>query len=110
MIRCAPLYVAARLLSDAQAYARPVAVIAPETLTATGWVDVDGTSRYWTHPARYGEAFFDRHEIAAIENGNGLRRPRPPRRAPACRCRSPYGRIEEGVCWKCGRRVADSHQ
>jgi len=29
--------------------------------------------RYWTHPARYGEAFFDRREVAAIENGSGSR-------------------------------------
>jgi hypothetical protein len=83
-----------------------VAVVAAEqtALTATGWLPVLGTEgRYWTHPARYGEAFFDRREVAAIENGNGRRTKL--RRAPACRCRHPYGRLEEGICWKCGRRV-----
>jgi hypothetical protein len=85
-----------------------VAVVAAEetALTATGWLPVSGTEgRYWTHPARYGEAFFDRHEVAQIENPNGLRRAKP-RRAPACRCRLPYGRLEEGICWKCGKRVS----
>jgi hypothetical protein len=84
-----------------------VAAIAFEetALTATGWLPVSGTEgRYWTHRARYGEAFFDRHEVAAIENGNGQRKPML-RRAPACRCSLPYGRLEESICWKCGRRV-----
>lgn len=59
-----------------------MAVVAAEeaALTATGWLAVSGTEgRYWTHPARYGDAYFDRHEVAAIENGNGLRRPKPRR-------------------------------
>jgi hypothetical protein len=85
-----------------------VAVVAPEeaALTATGWLPVPGTEgRYWTHPARYGEAYFDRHEVAQIENGNGQQRTKP-RRAPACRCSLSYGRLEESICWKCGRRVS----
>ena len=84
-----------------------MATVAPEeaALTVTGWVPVSGTEgRYWTHPARYGEAQFDRSEVAAIENGNGRRRVAKPRRAPACRCRLPAGRLNEHICWWCGRR------
>jgi hypothetical protein len=81
-----------------------VAVLAPEeALAATGWVPVSGTEgRYWTHPARYGEAVFDSGEVEQIERGHHKRL--KPERAPACRCRLPYGRLEERVCWKCGRR------
>ena len=76
-------------------------VIAAE-LEATGWVPVDETGRY--HALRYGDAVFNRHEVASFE-GNGRRRERPPLRAPACHCRNPNGRLEEGICWKCGRKA-----
>jgi hypothetical protein len=80
-----------------------VAIIAPEALTATGWQAVDETPRYWSHPLRFGPAIFDRFEVDAIESRRD-RMPKP-RRAPACRCRNPDGRLEELICWKCGRRV-----
>ena len=63
-----------------------VAVIAPEALTATGWQPVDATARYWSHPLRFGPAILDRWEVDVL-------------------CRSPYGRLEERICWACGRRV-----
>jgi hypothetical protein len=79
-------------------------VIAPEALTATGWQPVDETARYWRHELRYGPAGFDRLEVDSIEQ---RQRPRPrPRRASPCLCLTPYGRLEEGICWKCGRRVS----
>jgi hypothetical protein len=80
-----------------------VAVIAPATLTATGWADVDGSGRYFSHAARFGPAIFDRNEVDALENRH--ERKSKPRRASACRCRLPYGRLEELICWKYGRRV-----
>lgn len=79
-----------------------VAVIAPEALTATGWQPVDSSARYWRHELRFGPAIFDRWEVDSIEQRG--QRPRPRRGSP-CLCRSPYGRLEEGICWKCGRRV-----
>jgi hypothetical protein len=82
-----------------------VAAIVPEALSATGWIAVDETARYWRHELRYGPAVFDRFEVDAIENGNGRRRHAAPRRALACRCRYPYGRLEEGTCLAYGRRA-----
>ena len=44
-------------------------VVAPDetALAATGWLATDSTRRYWSHPLRYGEAQFDRHEVAELE-------------------------------------------
>jgi hypothetical protein len=85
---------------------RAVAVIAPQALEATGWVATDSSGRYWRHELRYGaDATFDLNEITAIESrrrGGAAK----PRRAPACRCPQPFGRLNERVCWLCGRRVA----
>ena len=69
-----------------------------------GWQPVDATARYWRHELRYGLAIFDRWEVDSIEQRG--QRPRP-RRASPCLCRSPYGRLEEGICWKCGRRLPE---
>jgi len=71
------------------------------TAEALGWEPVDQTGRYWRHVARYGEAIFDASDVQAIET-NSRRRAPIARRAPACRCRNSYGRLEEGVCWGCG--------
>jgi hypothetical protein len=77
-------------------------MLAPEeALAATGWIAIDPTGRYFRHEARFGPAIFDRHEVAELESG----RRRPPPRARACRCRLPYERLEEGICWACGRRA-----
>jgi hypothetical protein len=46
-----------------------VAAIVPEALSATGWVAVDESARYWSHPLRFGPAVFDRFEVDAIEKG-----------------------------------------
>lgn len=79
-----------------------VAVFAPEeAFAATGWVALDSSQRYFRHEARFGPAIFDRHEVAEIESDR-----RPPPRARPCLCRMPYGRLEEGICWKCGRRAS----
>jgi len=55
----------------------------PEMLTATGWTDVDATSRYWRHELRYGPAVFDGFEVHAIENGRGRRHVTPCELLPA---------------------------
>jgi hypothetical protein len=65
----------------------------PAMLTATGWTDVDATSRYWRHELRYGPAVFDGFEVHAIENGRG-RRHVTPCELPACRWPLLYGRLE----------------
>jgi hypothetical protein len=90
------------LLVGVRAYAQAVAVIAPEALTAMGWQPVDATARYWRHELRYGPAIFDRWEVDSMEQRG--QRPRP-RRASPCLCRTPYGRLEELICWTCGRRM-----
>jgi hypothetical protein len=82
-----------------------VAVIAPEALTATGWVSVDETNRYWRYEARFGPwATFDVHEVQEIE-WNRRKSGWEPRRPHRCRYAHPYGRLEEGTCWARGRRV-----
>lgn len=81
-----------------------MAVIAPEALTATGWIAADESGRYWRHEARYGPfAIFDRFEVDAIENRGG--RIAKPHRAPACRCPIPLALNQDESCAKCGRRV-----
>lgn len=102
VVTCAKSNVSGRRSSVARVHTRLVAVIAPEALTSTGWQAVDATARYWRHELRYGPAVFDRWEVDSIEQKG--QRPRP-RRASPCLCRSPYGQLEERICWKCGRRV-----
>jgi hypothetical protein len=78
--------------------------IAPE-LEATGWKPVrDSNGRYWQHAKRYPGFTFDSDEARQLDRNR--RATVKLKRAARCRCRHPYGRLEEGICWKCGRRVS----
>lgn len=102
--RCGSFYRAKWIDRKQASYPEGVAAIATE-LEATGWVPADETGRYLRHPMRFGEAVFDRSDVEQMER-RGRRATPAPRRAPPCTCSLSSGRLEERICWKCGKRVS----